>query len=595
MTTSTNTASNAAFFQKPAFWIICVGLLVALVLGFNLSPTPYVEIVPRDVVEQADGNLAYSQKGKLVEIALKPVTPEGSVLLKFRDASEADRSAVLPEGLSSELVRRPSADGASNSYEVVSLRHHYRIWSLFPALIAILLCWTTREPLSALLGGVVAGAFLLGHRNVVDAVIVQELATTRAAEVIILYLFLLGGILGIWSRTGASHAFAEWVSDRFVRGPNSARFVAWLLGVLFFQGGTVSTVLVGSTVKPLSDRHKISHEELAYIVDSTASPIASQIPLNAWPAYVQSFIFVAGVPFLATQPDRMRFYLMSILFCWYATFAVLQTLLFCFDKAPWVAPKLRRAAERARTTGELDAPDAEPMAAKELETADVPAGYKPSPLEFVVPLVVLIAVAIGTFIISGFTSLDIILAFTAALVCAAGMALLKGMRLNDLIGGFGNGLKGVVMGAMVLLLAISLGAVTKQLGAGTYVAGKLSDIPFWMLPVTLQLLTMLIAFSTGTSWGTYAVAFPLAMPLGWEIAQTQGVDNPYLLMMLCFAAVMDGSVFGDQCSPISDTTVLSSMCTGCDLMDHVKTQIPQALLAAAAAGICWTVVAAIFV
>jgi|GEM_PF-2882499 len=291
MTSANTPSSNPAFVRKPAFWIIALGLMLALWLGFNISPTPYVEIVPRDVVAQDDGSLAFSQKGKLVEIPFPPVAPQDSKLLQLREANRqaAAVTPTLPEGLTTELVRRTSADGASNSYEVVSLRHHYRIWSLFPALIAILLCWTTREPLSALLGGVVAGAFLLGHRNVVDAVIVQELATTRAAEVIILYLFLLGGILGIWSRTGASHAFAEWVSDRYVRGPKSARFVAWLLGVLFFQGGTVSTVLlffqggtvstvlVGSTVKPLSDRHKISHEELAYIVDSTASPIASQI------------------------------------------------------------------------------------------------------------------------------------------------------------------------------------------------------------------------------------------------------------------------------------------------------------------------------
>ncbi|MDE0239079.1 MAG: sodium:proton antiporter, partial [bacterium] len=115
--------------------------------------------------------------------------------------------------------------------------------------------------------------------------------------------------------------------------------------------------------------------------------------------------------------------------------------------------------------------------------------------------------------------------------------------------------------------------------------------PYFILPVLLQLLTIVIAFSTGTSWGTYAVAFPLAMPLAWAVATGQGLAHPELFMTLCFAAVMDGSVYGDQCSPISDTTVLSSVCTGCDLMDHVKTQIPQASIAAGLAAICWTGVA----
>ena len=116
-------------------------------------------------------------------------------------------------------------------------------------------------------------------------------------------------------------------------------------------------------------------------------------------------------------------------------------------------------------------------------------------------------------------------------------------------------------------------------------------LPYFLLPVILQIMTMTIAFSTGSSWGTYAVAFPLAMPLAWAIAQGAELSHPYLYMTLCFAAVMDGSVYGDQCSPISDTTVLSSVCTGCDLMDHVKTQIPQASMAAILAGVLWTVIA----
>jgi Na+/H+ antiporter NhaC len=139
---------------------------------------------------------------------------------------------------------------------------------------------------------------------------------------------------------------------------------------------------------------------------------------------------------------------------------------------------------------------------------------------------------------------------------------------------------------------MTIGGLSKEIGGGTFLVEQLGDsIPYFLLPVLLQVLTMVIAFSTGTSWGTYAVAFPLAMPLAWAVAGANGLAHPELFMTLCFAAVMDGSVFGDQCSPISDTTVLSSMCTGCDLMDHVKTQIPQASVAAGLAAICWTCVA----
>jgi Na+/H+ antiporter NhaC len=152
-----------------------------------------------------------------------------------------------------------------------------------------------------------------------------------------------------------------------------------------------------------------------------------------------------------------------------------------------------------------------------------------------------------------------------------------------------------VGGSVILLLAIVIGLISKEAGGGTYLVELLGQqIPYWILPVMLQVLTMVIAFSTGTSWGTYAIAFPLAMPLSWAIANSQGLAHPELFMTICFAAVMDGSVYGDQCSPISDTTVLSSMSTGCDLMDHVKTQIPQATIAAVLAAILWTAVTIVF-
>ena len=215
-------------------------------------------------------------------------------------------------------------------------------------------------------------------------------------------------------------------------------------------------------------------------------------------------------------------------------------------------------------------------------------------LEFFIPLALIIIIAIGTFISSG--SPQIRLAFGVALLVAIFTALIRGMRITDAMTGVVDGLKGVVGGSVILMLAIVIGAISRETGGGTYLVELLgSSLPFWILPVLLQLITMTVSFSTGTSWGTYAVAFPLAMPLAWAVANAQGVAHPELYMMICFAAVMDGSVYGDQCSPISDTTVLSSMCTGADLMDHVKTQIPQATFAAGIAAVLWTAVTILFV
>tara|TARA_R110000737_G_scaffold194613_2_gene215767 strand:+ start:21917 stop:23641 length:1725 start_codon:yes stop_codon:yes gene_type:complete len=470
---------------------------------------------------------------------------------------------------------------------------HFGIWSLLPALITIALCLLTREPLTALLGGIVVGAIMLGRYDLTDKVIIPNLAKEGTAALLLLYLWLLGGLLGIWSKTGAAQAFANYMTKHFVKGRKSAKLVSWLLGILFFQGGTMSTVLVGTTVRPLADKAKVSHEEMSYIVDSTASPIASILAFNAWPAYVQALIFIPGVSFLATEADRISFFFQSIPFSFYSIFAVTGTLLLSLNITTFSGKRIRAAKLRAEIHNQLDDSNAKPLSAKELQSSDIPAGYTPHIIEFILPLVTLTAIAIGSFIV--LDSPKINWAFGAALILSAVIALGKGMSLNHVVDGFSNGLKGVVFASVILMLAVIIGSISKETGGGLFLVSLLGEqLPFWCLPVILQLITMIIAFSTGTSWGTYAIAFPLAMPLAWAICQSQALANPELFMMLCFATVLNGSVFGDQCSPISDTTILSAMTTGCDLMDHVKSQLVPATIAASLAGVLWTLTAYFF-
>ena len=580
---------------KPAAWVFLIALVAAFCVGRYVPPTWTVEPITLDVAADEDGRLYYVQKTD-ERVYLPEVVPYDRAVLQPSPANIARLNEAGTDPLVHEeyVVADEEIDGAPvKIYSRLEAKRHWGIWSLLPAAVAVALCWLTREPLAALFGGVVTGAFLLGQYDITDGVLVGSLADPGAASILLLYLWLLGGLMGIWSRTGAAQAFADLMTAKVVRGPKTAKLVAWGLGIVFFQGGTVSTVLVGTTVKPLADKEKVSHEELAYIVDSTASPIASQLAFNAWPGYIQAFIFVAGVPWLATQTDRITFFFKSVPFCFYAIFAVTLTFLLSIEKAPFLGRKLRAAMIRARETGQLDAPDAEPLSAKELQTSHVPEGYTPSVYEFFVPLGSLIGIAIGTFI--AFGSPRVTWAFGAAVGVALLMALFRGMSLKQLMEGYGEGLKGVVLGSVILLLAVTIGGISKEAGGGIYLVELLGQsIPYWLLPVMLQVLTIIIAFSTGTSWGTYAVAFPLAMPLAYAVSQAQGLDHPQFFMAICFAAVMDGSVFGDQCSPISDTTVLSSMCTGCDLMDHVKTQIPQASVAAGLAAVCWTLVTLLF-
>jgi len=581
-------------YLQPALLFFLLALLAGILVGLYVPPTWTVERTGLDVSEDEDGRLFYTYREDRVYVddAVRLAESE----LNEQRIREFNARGESP-GVSEQFVWEiGEVDGQpTRLYSKLEAKRHWGFWSLLPAVVAIGLCWITREPLTSLLGGIVVGAFMLGRYDLTDAVFVERFATTDAAEVLLLYLWLLGGLLGVWSRTGAAQAFADLMTRKFVRGPRTAKLVAWFLGVIFFQGGTVSTVLVGTTVKPLADKERVSHEELAYIVDSTASPIASQLAFNAWPSYIQAFIFVAGVPWLATRDDRIWFFYCSVPFCFYAIFAVTFTFLLSIEKTPFLGARMRAAIKRARDTGELDHPDAEPLAAKELHTSHVPEGYTPNVLEFFAPLLLLIGIAVGTFIFTRSHAPQVRWAFGAALMLAIAMALVRGMRLKTLIEGLGDGLKGVVLGSVILLLAITIGHISKDAGGGIYLVELLGDrVPYWALPVMLQMLTIIIAFSTGTSWGTYAVAFPLAMPLAWAVAQANELAHPMFFMTICFATVMDGSVYGDQCSPISDTTVLSSMCCGCDLMDHVRTQIRQASVAALMAAVCWTAVTVVF-
>ncbi|MXW20226.1 MAG: sodium:proton antiporter [Gammaproteobacteria bacterium] len=408
------------------FLLFALALIGSWIAGLTVPPTWMVERVALDARADESGQLFYQVQGE--SVPFNPVPMAQAQLNPERVTGSRVEPPVREEYVS--VVESDDGEVRTVYYRLNAVFHFGWI-SLLPALVAVLLCWVTREPITALLGGVVSGALILGRYDLTGEVLIPSFATTNSASILVLYLWLLGGLMGVWSRTGAAQAFAEFVTARFVRGPRSAKLVAWLLGVVFFQGGTVSTVLVGTTVKPIADQERVSHEELAYIVDSTASPIASQLAFNAWPGYVQAFIFVSGVSFLATESDRIAFFFQSVPFCFYAIFAVLGTFLLSVEKPLFLGRQLKEAMVRSRETGALDAPDAAPLAAKELQGSNVPEGYKPHILEFFLPLGTLIALAVGTFI--AFGSPNVHWAFGAALLLAAGMALAKGMSLKDLM------------------------------------------------------------------------------------------------------------------------------------------------------------------
>ncbi len=508
---------------------------------------------------------------------------------------------VLAYFVAGEFAQRPVdperaerlAESADRAVEDV---YHFGVWSLAPAVVAIVLAFLTRNVLVALMLGILAGGVITGKINVIEHYLIPSLGSSRYAQILLVYLWFLGGLIGIWTCTGGARHFSEWAARRMVRGPRSAKFFGWVMGFVFHQGGNTSTVLTGTTVRAVSDRHRVSHEELAYVVDSTASPAATLLPFNFWPIFVGGIV-AGSVPIIATEQEGITFFFKAIPLNFYAIFAVTFTLLLAWEKMPLVpSRRMLQARKRAREEGKLDRDGARPLAAAELTEERVPKGYRPGLIDFLAPILVLIGVAVGPFVYVSLTQgidqarVHINEAFFLAVATAILIALIKGMSVRTAMDGFVNGCKGVTIGAIVLGLATTLNEVSDSLGVGFYVVDTLGDVlPAIILPAGLMLLCMVVAFSTGTSFGTFAVMFPIALPLAWSIHP----DTFYL--MICFSAVIGGSLFGDQCSPISDTTILSSLATGCDLMDHVYTQIPLALTAAALAAVLYTVLVVLVV
>ena len=257
-------------------------------------------------------------------------------------------AAAVLLGLASEGGAQGTDSGASADYGILSL---------LPAATAIVLAFLTREVLVSLFLGICVGGLISGNLNILQAFLIPAIGSSQYGLILLVYLWSLGGL--IWTRTGGAQAFAEWSAEHLVHGRRSAKVFAWSMGVVFHQGGTISTVLTGTTVRVVTDREKVSHEELSYIVDSTASPIAGLIPLNIWPIYVGGL--VAGtIPLIPDQEAGISFFYRSIPMNFYSIFAVLMTLLLSLGWLPWTGRKMAAAMERVQASGELNAPGARP-------------------------------------------------------------------------------------------------------------------------------------------------------------------------------------------------------------------------------------------
>ena len=451
--------------------------------------------------------------------------------------------------------------------------------SIVPPVLAILVALATRQAVLALLAGVVLGELVLAGGQPFAALAASVSRITGAfsgnAE-ILLFSTLVGAVLALAGRTGGVHGFVAWVTGRgLVRSARGAQALALILGLGIFVESSITCLVSGTAARPLFDRFRLSREKLAYLTDSTSAPVCILIPMNGWGALVIGVLGTLGVE------SAVGTLVASIPFNFYALAAL--GLAFWFGLSGRDFGPMARAQRRARETGQVLREGARPLVADEVLATEPAAGTPHRARNLAIPLAVMLSmIFVGLFVtgdgdlLAGSGGVSVLWAVLAATACAVALGLAqRALGLSESVDLVLRGASGMVPVVTVLLLAFAISGVARDLGTGVFLAGLAEGaLPAWAAPAVFFCAAAAMAFSTGTSWGTFAIMLPLAMP---SVA-VLGLDAP-----LVVGAVLSGGIFGDHCSPISDTTIIASMASGSDLVDHVNTQLPYALLGGGAA------------
>jgi tetracycline resistance efflux pump len=414
---------------------------------------------------------------------------------------------------------------------------------------------------------------IAGLAGAVDATVTT--VTDPGNARVIMFTFAIGALIALVEANGGVRGFVRWVEERhWVDSGRKAQMLAWFLGVIIFIESNVTVLVAGSISRPLFDRYRVSREKLAYLIDSTSAPVCVLIPFNAWGAYILGVLATLGIA------DPVPVLVASIPLNFYAIAALILAGVSAYreiDIGPMKAAQQRTAEGKLHWDHSVALADPEDMAPPPRE------GMPLRPVNMIVPIAVMVLMMPVSMYVTGEGDIMAGSGSTSvlwAVVTAIGVAwvLSLGQRLLDLEALSRASLQGAgaLTGmALVLLLAITLAAVTVEMGTGAYVAGIVGGrVPLPLLLPILFLVAGGIAFATGSSWGTFGIMLPMAVP----VAITLGLPpTPFI------AAVLSGGIFGDHASPISDTTIVSSLASASDHIEHVRTQAPYALLAGAVA------------
>ncbi len=509
-----------------------------------------------------------------------------------------------------------TADDKSSFYAA-----HFKAATLIPPVLAIVMAFITKNVILSLFIGVFSGTFLLSITentlfyatldafSNLNAKVINAMANSWNAG-IILQVLTIGGLVALITKMGGTKAVAISLAKR-AKSRAQAQISTWFMGLVVFFDDYANSLIVGPVMRPIADRLKISREKLAFIIDSTAAPIAGIAIVSTWIGYELSLIKDAYEIIEVKNINAFAVFLETIGYRFYNIFMLFFVVVTAFTNREF--GYMYKAQMRALKDGYLSAPGSSPMIHTEDMTVEPESDIKLRISNAVIPILVLVVTAFAGFYFNGYAALSgdelaavsqdplsmkafiatfgasdaSVVLFQAALfasIVAIAMGVWRRIfSINEAINTWLKGLRSILTTIVILLLAWSLSSIIKELGTSKYLVELLSGaLPKFVLPSAIFVLASFISFSAGTSYGTMGILMPLTIPLAYAIGAQNGLGaaDLHTYMLVNIGAVLTGAIFGDHCSPISDTTILSSMGAACDHIDHTKTQIIYALTVA---------------
>lgn len=489
---------------------------------------------------------------------------------------------------------------------------HYGWLSLLPPVLTVVLALITKEVIFSLFTGVFVGYLIVNNWNPLLALVgaTDGIANSLKDDWnirIILFCALLGAFVGLVQATGAAAAFGRWMASK-VRGRKGVQLVTWLFGLFVFIDDYFNSLTIGTVMRPVTDEQKVSRAKLAYILDSTAAPVSVLAPISSWVVTIMSLI-KSSDGFSKLNVSEFTFFLMLIPINLYAILAILMVLqtIVRGDFGPMARSEGRAMSGKGLYDEAYGQPSGEVGSTKV-------AKVKATAVDMVVPIVVLVVLAVAFFPITTYLSIiesgeartfaeavgsmslrdafnntdaskALFYAVVYTLVISSLYFLSRGLLSIQRVGeAIISGIKSMAPALVILTLAWTIGGIIKRpveeggLGLSKFLSEVVvaGGFPLWLLPVVVFLIAAAISFATGTSWGTFSIMIPITFPIAVALAEKTGVSllNASLISI---GAAVGGGIFGDHCSPISDTTILSSTGAGCPHLEHVATQIPYAI------------------